>query len=107
MSTYWAQMTHRLQNETRQAGDENYYIRKGSLSFIPRPEEVEITSPDFFRFHSRFVENTKPGEHKYPHTADDKDMESLAELIQKRSYPNIGARPTTWPSRCTPRFSPT
>ncbi|KAK8112527.1 hypothetical protein PG984_013053 [Apiospora sp. TS-2023a] len=88
MSTYWAQMIYLLQNETREAGDKYYHIRKGSLSFIPRPEEVEITSPDFFRFNTRFIEPTKPGEYKWPRSANDKE-EPLAELIKKASYPNI------------------
>lgn len=89
MSTYWAQMTSLLQNETRKEGTKHYPIRKGSLSFVPRPEEVEITSPNFFRFNSRFIEPTQPGEYKYPRSADDKVLESLADLIAKQSYPNI------------------
>ncbi|KAK8030157.1 hypothetical protein PG993_011448 [Apiospora rasikravindrae] len=87
MSTYWAQMTWLLQKETRSVGSKHYPIRKGTLSFVPRPEAEDITSTGFFGFSSQFIEATSPGSYVYPHAEGTED--TLADLIRKKTYPNI------------------
>ncbi|KAK7964394.1 hypothetical protein PG988_011368 [Apiospora saccharicola] len=91
MSTYWAQMTWLLQNETRSVGSKHYHIRKGCLSFFPRPVQVDMTDASFFKFSSQFIERTLPGQYEYPHAEGDNVTDTLADLIRKGTYPNIWA----------------
>lgn len=86
LSTYWMQMASLLQNETRERNE--YPIRKGTLSFVPQTEGVEITNTSFFRFSSQFIHTTEPGEYQFP-TPEGGDKATLDNLIQEGRYPNI------------------
>ncbi|KAK8130780.1 hypothetical protein PG999_003160 [Apiospora kogelbergensis] len=88
MSTYWAQTTFMLQNETRYSQDKQKYpIRKGNLLFVPQPQGVDITNTGFFRFSSQFIEATSPGRYEFPHVKG--ETETLEDLIRQKAYPNI------------------
>lgn len=85
MSAYWAQLTSRLQDETRNRAE--YPIRKGSLYFVPQPG-AEIEEIGFFGyFRAQFIESTQPGIYKFPHPVD--DPPTIADLDRKGEYPNI------------------
>ncbi|KAJ8114687.1 hypothetical protein OPT61_g3501 [Boeremia exigua] len=67
MSTYWAQLTFRLQNETRSRNE--WPIRKGSLYFVPQPD-AGIEEVGFF-------------------LAISGDNPAIADLDRMDQYPNI------------------
>ncbi|KAI3391802.1 hypothetical protein diail_6792 [Diaporthe ilicicola] len=92
MSTYWAQLTWRLQQETRDKSDRKkgaveWPIRKASLYFVPDPG-VRIDNINFFQyFRAQYVPMTNPGEYVFP-----KDVmwgKSLENIIQEKTYPDI------------------
>lgn len=86
MSTYWAQLTWRLQEETRERNE--WPIRKGSLYFVP-DSGVGINSIRFFQyFRSQFIWTSEPGHYHYPNGTGEQTIE---ELTRQKTYPDIWA----------------
>ncbi|KAK7995780.1 hypothetical protein PG991_015247 [Apiospora marii] len=93
MSTYWAQMTWLLQNETRSVGSKHYHIRKGCLSFFPRNEQIDMADESFFRFSSQFIEAASPGNYRYPHAEGDNNLgtgQNLAKSVYSIVLTDLG-----------------
>lgn len=87
MSTYWAQLTWRLQEQIHETINAGWSIRKASLYFVPDPR-VRIDSNLFFQyFRSQFIQMTEPGQYEFP--KDVTEHNSIEEVIRQRLYPNI------------------
>lgn len=84
MSTYWAQLTWKLQQETRERNE--WPIRKGSLYFVP-DHGAGINSAHFFKFfRSQFIWMSEPGQYHYP---NDTGQQTIEDLTRQKTYPDI------------------